>query len=74
MAAGAEGLLCVRPEDVLVTAPGDRRGSDAGNRLQGCITAVAPQGPFLKVSIDCGVMIVAAVSGHTARDLPWSHP
>ena len=27
------------------------------------------QGPFLKVSVDCGVPLVAAVSGHVARAL-----
>jgi translation initiation factor IF-1 len=27
------------------------------------------QGPFLKVSIDSGVRIVASVSGHVAREL-----
>jgi len=69
MAAGSEGLLCVRPEDVLIAAPGDGCGSVTDNQLQGRIAAVVPQGLFLKVSIDCGVRIVAAVSGHVARQL-----
>jgi tungstate transport system ATP-binding protein len=68
MAAGSEGLLCVRPEDVVVAASGGGAGS-AVNRLQGQVAAVVPQGPYLKVSIDCGVRIVAAVSGHVAREL-----
>ena len=68
MLVGSEGLLCVRPEDVLVAAPGDRRGSSV-NQLQGRVASVVTQGPFLKVSIDCGVRIVAAVSGHVAREL-----
>ncbi|MHB8836623.1 MAG: ABC transporter ATP-binding protein [Candidatus Methylomirabilia bacterium] len=68
MRVGSAGLLCVRPEDVLIAAPGDRRGSSA-NQLQGRVAAVTAQGPFLKVSIDCGVRIVAAVSGHLAREL-----
>ena len=66
MLVGSEGLLCIRPEDVLVAAPGDRRGSSL-NLLQGKVTSVVTQGPFLKVSIDCGVRIVASVSGHIAR-------
>jgi len=67
--AGSEGLLCVRPEDVLVTTPGDRRGSVV-NQLQGRVTALVQQGPFIKVAIDCGgVTIVAAVSMHEARGL-----
>jgi len=68
MRVGSEGLLCVRPEDVLIAAPGDRRGSSV-NQLQGRVASVVTQGPFLKVSIDCGVRIVAAVSGRLARDL-----
>jgi len=67
MRVGSEGLLCVRPEDVVVTAPGDRRGCAVG-RLQGRVVSVLATGPFLKVSIDCGVRIVAAVSGHRARE------
>jgi ABC-type molybdate transport system ATPase subunit len=35
----------------------------------GRITAVVQQGPFLKVTIDCGVRIVATVSGHVSREL-----
>lgn len=68
MKVGAEGFLCVRPEDVVVAAPGDRRGT-AVNRLPGRVASVVTQGPFLKVSIDCGVLIVAAVSGQLAREL-----
>jgi tungstate transport system ATP-binding protein len=66
--AGSAGLLCVRPEDVLVAAPGDRRGSPV-NQLQGRVAALVHLGPFMKVSIDCGVPIVAAVSMHAARGL-----
>jgi tungstate transport system ATP-binding protein len=65
---GSEGLLCVRPEDVVVAAPGDRPDSSV-NQLQGRVVSVAAQGPFLKVSIACGVRIVANVTGHVARDL-----
>ena len=68
MRVGSEGFLCVRPEDVLVAAPGDRRGPSV-NQLQGRVDSVVALGPFLKVSIDCGVRIVAAVSGRLARDL-----
>ena len=68
MRVGSAGLLCVRPEDVLLASPGERRGASV-NQLQGRVVAVAAQGAFLKVSIDCGVRIVAAVSGHVAREL-----
>jgi tungstate transport system ATP-binding protein len=67
MTIGAEGLLCVRPEDVVVTAAADGGGIPPGNRLQGRIAAVVPQGPFLKVTVDCGARITAALSGHAGR-------
>ncbi len=69
MANGAEGFLCVRPEDVLLAAPGREQGAPAGNRLPGRVVAVVPQGPLSKVTLDCGVPVVASVSGHVTRDL-----
>jgi tungstate transport system ATP-binding protein len=69
MASGAPGLLCVRPEDVLLTASGAWQGAPPGNRFAGVVAAVVPQGALSRVTVDCGVTIVAAVSGHVARDL-----
>ena len=69
LADGAAGLLCVRPEDVQLTAPGERRGPVTCNHVPGRVVGVVPQGQFLKVSIDCGVRIVASVSGSVAREL-----
>ncbi len=69
MRVGSEGLLCVRPEDVEIAASGAGDDYRGANRLPGRIAALAPQGPFLKVTIDCAVRIVATVSGHVAREL-----
>jgi tungstate transport system ATP-binding protein len=70
MAPGAAGLLCIRPEDVVVAAAGEGAADDgAVNCLSGRVEAVVPQGPFLKVTIGCGLPLVAAVSGHVAREL-----
>jgi ABC-type molybdate transport system ATPase subunit len=69
MTTGSEGLLCVRPEDVVLAVPWNAEGALAGNRFPGRVTAVVPQGPLNKVTIDCGVRLVAAVSGHVAREL-----
>jgi tungstate transport system ATP-binding protein len=68
MLPGSDGLLCVRPEDVALSAGGGE-GAQAGNRLQGRVASVVPQGPLSKVTIDCGVRIIAAVSGQVTRDL-----
>lgn len=78
---------CLRPVDIMVPAleKGEslnervrsgwkcRAGETipGGNRLRGNVTAFVPQGPFLKVEIDCGLRIVAAVSGNLVRDLAF---
>jgi tungstate transport system ATP-binding protein len=69
LADGSAGLLCVRPEDVVVTAVGEGGGSWSGNHLTGRVVKAVPQGPFLKATIDCGVPIVAAVPGQVTREL-----
>lgn len=69
MKSGSDGLLCIRPEDVMLTAPGAGDIAPAGNHLRGRVVSVVPQGPLSKVTLDCGVRIVAAVSGHVAREL-----
>jgi ABC-type molybdate transport system ATPase subunit len=69
MLPGGDGWLCVRPEDVVLSAsprPGD---TPTGNCLPGLVSAVIPQGPLSKVTVDCGVPLVAAVAGHLVRDL-----
>jgi tungstate transport system ATP-binding protein len=68
MAAGTAGFLCVRPEDVVLAAAGGN-GAPAANRIPGRIASVVLQGPLSKVTVDCGVRIVAAVSGHVTREL-----
>jgi ABC-type molybdate transport system ATPase subunit len=65
----APGLLCVRPEDVVLAAAGDDCGAPSCNRLQGTIASVTPQGPFLKVTVECGVRLTAAITAHVARQL-----
>jgi tungstate transport system ATP-binding protein len=69
MAHGSEGLLCIRPEDVVVGIPAHGENGAAGNRLRGRVAALVPQGLYQKVTIDCGIPIVAAVSGQVARGL-----
>ncbi|HEY6000910.1 MAG TPA: ABC transporter ATP-binding protein [bacterium] len=69
LADGASGLLCVRPEDLVVTAVGEGGGSWSGNHLTGRVVKTVPQGPLLKATIDCGVPIVAAVPGQVTRAL-----
>ena len=65
----AEGWLCVRPEDVLVSVLAGAGGPWSPNHLPGRIVEVVPHGIFLRATIDCGVRIVAAVPGQFTREL-----
>jgi ABC-type sulfate/molybdate transport systems ATPase subunit len=68
MLPGSDGLLCVRPEDVVLGPEVDDDASP-GNALRGRVNSIVPQGPLSKVAVDCGVRIVAAVPGHVTREL-----
>jgi len=59
----------VRAEDVVLVASGAGEGAPPGNRFPGLVSTVVPQGALTRVTIDCGVTIVAAVSGHVLREL-----
>ena len=54
--------LCVRPEDVALTARGEVVGSDATNHLTGIITRLLPSGTQMRALIDCGFPLVALVT------------
>jgi len=59
-------FLCIRGEDVILqTAVGP--ASSARNRLDGRIVAITPEGPLVRVLIDCGFRLTALVT-RPARD------
>ena len=76
---GRPVLCCLRPEDVTIwraddaepdgAAVPERRISSARNRLRGRIERVVPQGAMARLTIDCGVPLVAVVTRASARDL-----
>jgi ABC-type Fe3+/spermidine/putrescine transport system ATPase subunit len=65
-----ELFLCLRAEDVaLAAASGDRQGACPSNRLAARVTAIRHAGALLKVSLDCGFPLVAALTQRDARAL-----
>lgn len=62
-------LVCLRPEDITVSMVGENRITSARNRLSGVILKLSPHGPMLKVKVDCGFPLVAAVTRQSATDL-----
>lgn len=69
---GTDVLVSIRAEDVIVVQETpDPIGSSlsARNRLPGRIVALEPAGPLVRVRIDCGFPLVAAVTRPALEDL-----
>jgi molybdate transport system ATP-binding protein len=63
-----EAYACLRAEDV-VLEPGDDHPSSARNRLPGAVVTVRHEGPLVRVTVDCGVPLVALVTRASAERL-----
>jgi molybdopterin-binding protein len=65
-------LFCVRPEDVTLFPAGSAPASSARNRLSGSITRMLPQGPLMRVEVDCGFPLMATITRASAREMGMS--
>jgi molybdopterin-binding protein len=62
--------LCLRPEDVTLMHPSERASlSSARNHLAGTIATVTPTSAHVRVVVDCGFPLVAAVTPRSVDDL-----
>jgi molybdate transport system ATP-binding protein len=69
---GADVLVSIRAEDVIVvqeTADPSGATLSARNRVRGRVVALEPAGPLVRVRIDCGFPLVAAVTRPALEDL-----
>lgn len=66
---GRSVLVCMRPEDVTVWVGGDLPPSSARNQLKGSIQKMTPQGPLVRVFVDCGFPISALITRTSAREM-----
>ena len=67
-AVAGDVFACVRAEEV-VLEPVDGHASSARNRLPGTIVARQDEGPLVRVTVDCGVHLVALVTRASAHSL-----
>lgn len=68
--AGERVRVCVRPEDVVLAAPSDHAvASSARNHLPGRITALTPATAGVRVVVDVGFPLVAAVTRRSIDEL-----
>jgi len=61
---GTRVLISIRAEDVIIGASADESPTavSARNHLAGRVTAIEPAGPLVRVRMDCGFPLVAAVT------------
>lgn len=63
-----EAFACIRAEEVVVE-PGAGAPSSARNHLAGRIVEARPEGPLVRLAIDCGFRLVAFVTRRSHEDL-----
>lgn len=67
---GERVRVCIRPEDVTLARPaGPEAPTSARNRLAGRVLDVTPAPPYLRVLVDCGFPLVAAVNRRSVEEL-----
>jgi molybdate transport system ATP-binding protein len=66
--AGHEAALCIRAEDVTI-ALHDPMDISASNRWPAIVRTETPEGPFVRVGLDCGFRLSALVTRDTWRRL-----
>ena len=66
---GENVVLCVRPEHVVVTIGAPDRHTSARNVFAGIVVRIVPLGLFVKVYLDCGFTLVAAVTNQSLQEL-----
>jgi molybdate transport system ATP-binding protein len=64
----AEVYVCVRAEDVILHR-GDVGTTSARNRLGGVVRSLSPDGPLVRVELDCGFPLTAVVTRPAAEEL-----
>lgn len=65
---GRDVFVCIRAEDVILEKT-SRVQISARNQLPGRIVSVDPQGPVMRVALDCGFPLTALVTRPAAEDL-----
>jgi tungstate transport system ATP-binding protein len=62
-------LVCLRPEDVTLSASGRDVPSSARNHLQGNVQRIVAAGSDVRVEVDCGFRLVASITRRSLEEL-----
>ena len=73
LAKGKKADLFIRPEDVTLSlADSSQVKTSMRNQLHGRITRIVPYGPFVRVSVDCGFVLVALITRRSCTELGFA--
>lgn len=66
---GERMVICAHPEHVVVTINDPDHRTSARNVFPGTVARIVPMGAINKVYLDCGLPLVAKVTGHSLDEL-----
>ena len=66
---GETVILCIRPENVILSAHLSKETTSVRNVFQGKIERIVPFGLYQKVQLSCGFPLVAYVTNHSLEEL-----
>lgn len=70
LGTGKDAALYIRPEEItLAPAAGTPGKSSVRNQIPGRITKMVPNGPFVRVSVDCGFLLTALITHRSCTEL-----
>jgi tungstate transport system ATP-binding protein len=69
---GKNVALYIRPEEVTISLPDGANKTSARNQLDGTVTKLVSLGPFIRVTVDCGVPITALITARSCGELGLS--
>ncbi len=64
-----QALVCLRPEDISISAPDEHVGGSARNRLPGRVRRIVQTGADARIEVDCGFTLIARVTRRSLEDL-----
>ena len=68
LSAGSRITVCLRPEDIAVGLKPDHAES-VRNVLAGTVVSITAMGPLTRLTLDCGIRLVAVVTWKAAEEL-----
>lgn len=66
---GRKVFISLRPEDITLAAVPPQEKTSARNLLQGTIMELIPQGPLMRVTLDCGFPLVSLITRASATEM-----